>query len=56
MSEDKGLFDRLKERGEELLTQVSAELMQNPHFMKAMEGAMRGKEKLDEAVARALKR
>lgn len=55
MSEDKGLFDRLKERGDELLTQVSGELMQNPHFMKAMEGALRGKQRIDEGAARALK-
>ena len=55
MSEDKGLFDRLKERGDEMLAQVSGELMQNPHFMRAMEGALRGKQKIDEGAARALK-
>jgi polyhydroxyalkanoate synthesis regulator phasin len=55
MSEDKGLFDRLKERGDEMLAQVSGELMQNPHFMKAMEGALRGKQRLDEAASSALK-
>jgi hypothetical protein len=55
MSEEKGLFDRLKERGDEMLAQVSGELMQNPHFMRAMEGALRGKQKIDEGVARALK-
>ncbi len=55
MSEDKGLLDRLKERGEEVFTQLSGELMSNRHFMKAMEGAMRGKQKLDEAAAKALK-
>lgn len=55
MSEDKGLFDRLKERGDEMLAQVSGELMQNPHFMRAMEGALRGKRKIDEGAARALK-
>ena len=55
MSEDKGLFERLKERGDEMLTQISGELMQNEHFVKAMEGAMRGKQKLDEAAARALR-
>jgi hypothetical protein len=53
--EDKGLLDRLKERGEEVFTQLSGELMSNRHFVKAMEGAMRGKQKLDEAAARALK-
>ena len=55
MSDDKGLLDRLKQRGEEVFTQLSGELMSNRHFMKAMEGAMRGKQKLDEAAARALK-
>jgi polyhydroxyalkanoate synthesis regulator phasin len=55
MPEDKGLFDRLKERGDELLTQVSADLMQNPTFMKAMESALRGKQKIDEGAAQALK-
>jgi polyhydroxyalkanoate synthesis regulator phasin len=58
MSEDKGLFERLKhlkDRGDEILTQISGELMQNPTFMKAMEGAMRGKQKLDDAAAQALR-
>ena len=55
MSDDKGLFERLKERGDEMLTQISGELMQNQHFVKAMEGAMRGKQRLDEAAARALR-
>jgi hypothetical protein len=53
--EDKGILDRLKERGEEVFTQLSGELMSNRHFLKAMEGAMKGKQKLDEAAARALK-
>ena len=53
--DDKGLLGRLKERGEEVFTQLSGELMSNRHFVKAMEGAMRGKQKLDEAAARALK-
>jgi len=55
MSEEKGLFERLRERGDEMLSQVSAELMKNPHFMKAMEGALRGKQKVDEAATRALR-
>jgi polyhydroxyalkanoate synthesis regulator phasin len=49
------VFDRLKARGEEVLTQVSGELMSNPRFMKAMETAWQGKAKLDQAVARVLK-
>ena len=55
MSEDRSIFDRLKERGEEVFTQVSGELMANEHFMKAMEGALKGKELVDQAVGRALK-
>jgi polyhydroxyalkanoate synthesis regulator phasin len=55
MTVDRGLLDRLKSRGEEVLTQVSGELMSSPRFMKAMEGAMRGKEKLEEGVGRVLK-
>src|SRR5215510_7455180 len=53
--DDKGLLGRLKERGEEVFTQLSGELMSNRHFVKAVEGAMRGKQKLDEAAAKALK-
>ena len=55
MTVDRGLLGRLKTRGEEVLTQVSAELMSNPRFMKAMEGAMRGKERLEAAVGQAVK-
>jgi polyhydroxyalkanoate synthesis regulator phasin len=55
MTNDKGLIDRLRARGEEVFTQVSAELMSNPRFMKAMEGALKGKERVDSAVARAIK-
>lgn len=55
MSGEKGLFERLKERGDEMLAQLSGELMQNRHFVKAMEGALRGKRKIDEAAARALR-
>lgn len=55
MSDEESVFDRLRARGEQVLAQVSSELMQNPQFLKAMQGAMKGKEKLDEAAARALK-
>jgi hypothetical protein len=55
VSEERGIFDRLKERGEEVFTQLSGELMANPHFMRAMEGALRGKAMVDEAVTRTLK-
>jgi polyhydroxyalkanoate synthesis regulator phasin len=56
MTIDKNLLDRLKSRGEEVFTQVSAELMSNPRFMTAMEGALRGKEKVEDAVGQAIKR
>jgi polyhydroxyalkanoate synthesis regulator phasin len=55
MTIDRGLIDRIRARGEEVFGQVSGELMNNPRFMKAMEGAMRGREKVEEAVAAALK-
>jgi BMFP domain-containing protein YqiC len=55
LGEERSIFDRLRERGEEVFTQLSGELMANPHFMRAMEGALRGKEFVDQAVARALK-
>jgi len=55
MTVDSGFLNRLRSRGEEVLTQVSAELSSNPRFMQAMAGALRGKEKLDEAVSRVLR-
>jgi hypothetical protein len=55
MPEDKSLFDRLRERGDEVLQQITGELSQNPQFIKAMEGAMRGKQKLDQVAANAMK-
>ena len=39
MADDRGFLNRLRSRGEEVLTQVSAELSQNPRFMRAMAGA-----------------
>jgi polyhydroxyalkanoate synthesis regulator phasin len=55
MTIDRGLLDRIRARGEEVLTQVSAELTSNPRFMKAVEGALRGKDKVEAVVGRALK-
>jgi hypothetical protein len=49
------VFDFLRARGEEFLTQVSNELMSNPRFIQAMQAAVRGKEWVDQAVARALR-
>ena len=42
MTIDRGLLDKIRSRGEEVLTQLSGELMANPRFMKAMEGAVKG--------------
>jgi polyhydroxyalkanoate synthesis regulator phasin len=55
MAVDSGFLERLRSRGEEVLTQVSAELSSNPRFMRAMAGALRGKERLEQAVARVLR-
>ena len=55
MTKNDSMFDRLKARGEEVFAQVSNELMSNEHFMKAVQAAWQGKEKLDQAAARALK-
>ncbi|HVO10097.1 MAG TPA: hypothetical protein VMX54_05020 [Vicinamibacteria bacterium] len=58
MAVDRGILDRLRTRGEEVLTQLSAELASNPRFTRAMESAMekasRGREVLEQAAARAL--
>ena len=56
MTIDRGLLDRIKARGEEVVTQISADLMSNPRFVKAIESAMRGKEKIEEAAGQALRR
>ncbi len=55
MTTQRGVFDFLRARGEEVLTQVSSELMSNPRFIRAMQAAMKGKEWVDQAVARALR-
>ena len=52
---DDNLFDRWRARGEEMFTQFSSQLMQNPQFVKAMQGAIKGKEALDDAASRALR-
>lgn len=55
MKEPKEMFDFLRSRGTALVAQVSDELMGNPRFLRAMETAYRGKEKLGGAVSQALK-
>jgi len=54
MSDD-NVFERLKARGEQVFAQVSGELMKNPQFVKAVQAAYQGKEKLDAAAQRTLK-
>jgi hypothetical protein len=49
------MFDFLRARGEEFFNQMAGELMNNPRFMAALQTAMRGKERLDQAAAQALK-
>jgi hypothetical protein len=51
----RSVFEKLKERGEEVLQQISNEVVASPVFAKAMEGAMKGKQRLDQAVGQALK-
>jgi hypothetical protein len=54
-TKDKTIFDELRTRGEEFFTRMSGELMSNPNFTRAMQAAWWGKEKLDQAVAQALR-
>lgn len=53
--EQRSVIERLRAQGEKVFTQVTGELMANPHFMKALQGALKGKEMVDQAVAKALK-
>jgi polyhydroxyalkanoate synthesis regulator phasin len=55
VSESRSVFDLLRARGEEFFNQMAGELMANPRFMSALQPAMRGKERLDQAAAQALK-
>jgi hypothetical protein len=51
----RGVFDFLRSRGERFVNQVSAELMKNPQFLRALQGAWKGKEMMDQAAGRAIK-
>lgn len=55
MNDESSVFDRWRARGEAVFNQVSEELMKNPNFVKAMQAAMKGKERVDVAVGQALK-
>ena len=52
----RGLLGLLKERGEGVLQDLSAELLKSPRFLKALQKAIQGKEALDAAAGRALKK
>ena len=55
MYDENSILGRLRARGEEFFNQVSSELMKNPQFVSAMQAAVWGKEKIDDAVAQGLK-
>jgi polyhydroxyalkanoate synthesis regulator phasin len=55
VTERRSVFDQLKARGEEVFNQMAGELMGNPRFVSALQTAMKGKERLDQAAAQALK-
>lgn len=55
MTRARSVFEKLRERGEEIVSQISDEIVKSPYFARAMQGAMKGKEKLDQAVGQALK-
>ncbi len=50
-----GVLEALRSRGEEVFARVSGELLSSPRFAKALQGAMQGKQVLDQAVGRVLK-
>jgi hypothetical protein len=49
------MFEKLKERGEEVLSQISDEVVNSPYFHRAMESVMKGRDQLNQAAAQALK-
>ena len=55
MTKARSVLERLKEQGEEVLNRISDEVMSSEYFAKAMQGAMKGKEMIDQAVGKALK-
>ena len=55
MNESKTMFDFLRSRGSAFVSLVSNELMSNPAFLRAMQTAYKGGERLNGAVEQALK-
>ncbi len=54
MGVDRGLLERIRTRGQAVLTELSAELLASPRFSKVLSGALRGRERLERAAAAAL--
>ena len=52
--EDKTVLGKLKNKGEEVFSQISGELVSNPLFMKAMQRAMRAKKTFDKTATSAM--
>ena len=52
--EEKGVFDKLKGKGEEVFTQISNEVISNPLFIKAFEKALKAKKRLDRTATTAM--
>jgi hypothetical protein len=55
VKQPRDVFDFLRTRGSAVMSQVSDELMKSPAFIRALETAYQGKERLNGAVGRALK-
>jgi hypothetical protein len=51
----RNMFEKLRERGEEVLSQISDEVVNSPYFHRAMEGVMKGRDQINQAAAQALK-
>ena len=55
MRDDDNILHRLRAKGEELLSQASGEIGKSPQLVAALQAAVWSKEKLDDAVQRAMK-
>ena len=55
MREPRHMFDILRSKGSAFIAQVGDDLMSNPSFLRALETAYRGKERVNAAVGHALK-
>jgi polyhydroxyalkanoate synthesis regulator phasin len=55
VKQPRDVFDFLRTKGSAVMSQVSDELMKSPAFLRALETAYQGKERLNGAVGHALK-